>query len=142
MNAARSGVTSWLKRRALPGNRQHVAIMVTDYEAGLVTCKGGKDDTTEVEMALIRNAGLARGACLLILEEAATRGLVHLKNDLGWDLHPGLARLVQFLGAERQALVALGLERREQNVGTLDEYLKGLADAPAPPPEPDTQETP
>ena len=85
-----------------------------DYTAGLLRCKGGAEAATEIETALIENAGRAFGACLLILEEAAVRGLVR-QIDATWDLAPGLSRLVGFLGGERQALVALGLERRERD---------------------------
>ena len=59
LNAARHGLTAWLKRRALPKQKQHVAKLVQDYRAGMLTCKGGPGAATEVEVALIENASKA-----------------------------------------------------------------------------------
>jgi hypothetical protein len=116
LNSARHGLGAWLRRRALPLHKQHVGKLVEDYTAGLLRCKGGAEAATEIETALIANAGRAFGACLLILEEAAARGLVRQVDGTSWDLAPGLSRLVGFLGAERQALQALGVERRERDL--------------------------
>ncbi len=127
MHGARHGLTSWLRRRALPLNKQHVATFVTAYEQGLMTCKGGPENVTEVETALIHNAGRAFGAQMLVLEEAATRGFVCPKDGT-WDLSPGFARLVGFLSAERQSLQALGLTRRSKDVTpSLDSLLSEAA---------------
>ena len=115
LNAARHGLTAWLRRRALPKQKQHVAKLVQGYRAGLLTCKGGPETATEVEVALIENAARAFGACLLILEEAKARGMVR-KVDSTWDLSPGFSRLVGFLNSERMALAILGLDRRSKDV--------------------------
>ncbi len=115
LNAARHGLQSWLKRRALPLNKQHVANFVAKYEDGLMTCKGGPENVSEVESALIRNAGRAFGAQMLVLEEAATRGFVR-PLDGTWDLSPGFSRLIGFLNAERSALATLGLDRRAKEI--------------------------
>lgn len=93
-----------------------------EYRGGLLSCKGGADAATEVERALIENASRAYGACLLVLEEAAVRGLVHSFNGT-WDLSPGFARLAGFLNSERAALLGLGLGRRAKDVATLDALL-------------------
>jgi hypothetical protein len=122
MNASRHAIDTWLRRRALPLRKQHVATMVKQYEESLVTCKGGLGAVTEVEQALIRNAGHAFGAVLLVLEEAAARGFV-VERDGTWDLSPGFARIVGILSTERQALVALGLTRRAKDVPSLSDYL-------------------
>jgi len=127
LNAARHGLTTWLRRRALPLDRQHVAKLVTDYEESLVLCKGGSASVSEVERALISNAGLARGAILLVLEESAKRGFTRQIEGGSWDLSAGFARLLGFLGAERAALIALGLERRPRSVPDLNEYLRQRA---------------
>ena len=127
MHAAKHGLSSWLKRRALPLDKQHVARFVQDYRVGLLTCKGGDAEATEVEKALIENAARAFGACLLILEEAKTRGMVQ-QMDTTWDLSPGFARLAGFLSTERMALVALGLERRARNIPDLARAFQAAAE--------------
>jgi hypothetical protein len=120
-------LTAWLKRRALPRQKQHVAKLVQRYREGLLACKGGEDGATEVEKALIENAAKAFGASVLVLEEAAARGLVR-KVDGTWDLSPGFARLSAFLGSERMALVALGVGRRSRDVTpSLDDLLREAA---------------
>jgi hypothetical protein len=136
LNSAKHGMGSWLRRRALPINKQHVGKLVEDYLAQLTRCKGGPAAVTEVETGLIDNAGRAVGMCLLILEEAASRGLVREVDGGTWDLAPGLARLVGFLNAERQALLALGLDRRERELPDVFEYIRsggnGTNETPAP----------
>ncbi len=115
LNATKHGLSVWLSRRMLPPGKQHIAQLIRDYRAGKVACKGGEGAVTEIEEGLIDNATLARGACLLILEEAASKGFIRQVGDT-WDLSPGFARLAQFLAAERMALVALGLSRRAKDV--------------------------
>ncbi len=127
LNASKHGLTTWLRRRALPKQKQHVAKLVEEYRLGLLACKGGLGTVTEMEQALIENAAKSFGACLLILEEAATKGLTR-KVDGSWDLSPGFARLAAFLAAERMALATLGLGRRAKDVTTLDELLADAAD--------------
>lgn len=126
LNAAKSGVTTWLRRRALPRQKQHVAKMVEIYRDGLTVCKGGPGVVTEVEAALIENAARAYGACLLILEEAASRGLVRTTDD-SWDLMPGLTRLQGFLSVEQRALSMIGLTRRAKDAGSLEALLHDAA---------------
>ncbi len=124
LNGATSGIEVWLKRRMLPVHKRHIGAFIQTYRAGLLACKGGDAGATEVETGLIDNAARAYGACLLILEEAANKGLV---RDVGgtWDLTPGFARITQFLAAERLALVALGLERRARDVPSARDLLTG-----------------
>lgn len=129
LNAARHGLTAWLKRRALPRHKQHVAKLVQEYRAGLLACKGGAGVASEVEVAIIENAAKSFGATLLILEEAKARGLVS-KCDGSWDLAPGVSRLIGFLNAERQALATLGLGRREKDVTSLEQFLADAATEP------------
>lgn len=129
LHGAKHGLTTWLRRRALPLHKQHVARLAEEYRAGLLACKGGQDGATEVEQALIENAARAFGASLLVLEEAAARGFVR-QVDGTWDLSPGFARLIGFLGAERQALRDLGLGRREKEIPDLAAALARQGAAP------------
>jgi hypothetical protein len=100
--------------------------MAETYRDGLIACKGGPGMVSEVEAALIENAAKAFGACLLILEEAADRGLVREADD-GWDLMPGLTRLQGFLSVEQRALSILGISRRAKDAGSLDALLNEAA---------------
>ena len=115
LNGAKHGLQSWLRRRALPKQKQHVVKLVQAYRVGLLSAKGGPGAATEVEAALIQNAATAYGAILLVMEEAKARGMVRTV-DGSWDLAPGVARLVGFLGAERQALLGVGVSRRPKDV--------------------------
>ncbi len=129
MNAAKHGLQCWLMRRALPLQKQHVARLVKEYQEGLVACKGGEAEVTEVEAALIQNAGRAFGACLLILEEAKARGLTMPVGKTTWDLSPGFAKLASFLNSERMALAVLGISRRSKDVTpNLSDLLQDAAD--------------
>lgn len=129
LNSARHGLTAWLSRRALPNHKQHVGKLIESYRAGLTACKGGVQGVTEVEAALIENAAKAYGACLLIFEEGAQKGLVR-ELDGTWDLTPGFSRLIGFLSAERAALLGLGLGRRAKNATPLHELLSDGAEGP------------
>lgn len=126
LNASKHGLTTWLRRRALPKQKQHIVKLVQDYAGGLLSCKGGAKGATEVEAAVIENAARAYGASLLVLEEAAVRGLVREANGT-WDLTPGFMRLVGFLNAERMSLLGLGLSRRAKNVSDLNTLLAEAA---------------
>ena len=44
-------------------------------------------------------------------------------KDGSWALQPGLQRLSSFLSSQRQALLAVGLQRREKVIDPL-EYIK------------------
>lgn len=126
LNASRHGLTAWLSRRALPREKRHLRKLIEDFRAGLTTCKGGAQSITEVEAALIENAARAYGACLLIFEEAAQKGLVR-ELDGTWDLSPGFSRLIGFLSAERAALLGLGVGRRQKDVKDLHTLLAEAA---------------
>ena len=130
MNAAKSGLQSWMKRRALPLNKQHVGGLVEAYGEGLIACKGGRGVITEVTMAAIENAKMAKGAALLVMEEAKARGFVR-EVESSWDLAPGFAKLMGFLNCERQALALIGLGRIAKDVGSLYELLADEEDSGA-----------
>lgn len=123
LNAAKHGITTWLRRRALPREKQHIVKMVEIYKQAIITAKGGPEAITEVEMALVENAAIARGVILLALEEAKARGLVKV-SDGSWDFAPGVNRLGTFLNAERSALALLGLGRRQKLVPSIVDLMK------------------
>lgn len=127
LNSAKHGLTAWLSRRALPRQKQHIGKLIESYRTGLTACKGGAQGVTEVEAALIENAARAYGACLLIFEEGAQKGLVR-EVDGTWDLTPGFSRLIGFLGAERGALLGLGVGRRQKDVKDLHALLTEAAE--------------
>jgi hypothetical protein len=126
MHASKHGLQSWMKRRALPRQKQHIGKLIESYRAGLTACKGGVQGVTEDEAALIENAARAYGACLLIFEEGAQKGLVR-EVDGTWDLTPGFSRLIGFLSAERAALLGLGVGRRQKDVKDLHTLLTEAA---------------
>jgi len=73
----------------------------------------------------------ARQAVLLILNEMVERGAVSVE-DGKWDLQPGAQRLAKFLSEERAALLALGLQRRAKDAGSLEALLDDAANDPEP----------
>ncbi len=94
--------------------------MLERYTAAL---QSDKPHMTETERLMAENAQAARGAVLLILAETGRSGFVR-QIDGTWDLAPGAKELAKFLAAERGALQAIGLERRTQQVPSLDAYLE------------------
>ncbi len=67
------------------------------------------------EQAMLQVWKTARQTTLLILHELVERGAV-VEKDGCWDLAPGVQRLAGFLGQERAALLALGLNSRGKNI--------------------------
>ncbi len=88
--------------------------------------KGGWDNMSGAERLMLSNWKSARKAELLIWSELLERGPVQVKQDGSWDLQPGAQRLAPFLSAQRAALLALGLERREKALD-LKAYIAGRA---------------
>jgi hypothetical protein len=61
-------------------------------------------------------------ACsMLILAEGHKRGLIRQLNGNDWDLTQGFKEMNKYLQSERQALQALGLERRPPRVRPFQE---------------------
>lgn len=101
-------------------------VALADQEAELlVSDKGGLDNMSGGEKVMLNVWRSARQAVLLILSELVDRGAVLAKNG-EWDLQPGLQRLTKFLTEERQALLALGLQRRTKDAA-LDALLHDAA---------------
>ncbi|MDA2926325.1 hypothetical protein MYX78_03665 [Acidobacteria bacterium AH-259-G07] len=111
-----------MKGLQLPARLQRI-VQLADMEANdLAADKGGLKFMTAGERAMLSNWKLARQCTLIILHELVERGAIQEKDGV-WDLQPGLARLGPFLGQERAALQALGLQRKERNITTLSQIL-------------------
>ena len=115
LNAAKSGFTSWRRRRALPSHLGHVRHLVLKEEADLISDKGGEDNVTAGEIALIRDAGTAQGLILLALEKAVERGAI-VETESGWDLAPALKCIKGLIDTRRNNLTAVGLQRRSRDI--------------------------
>ena len=96
--------------------------MIEKYGAELIADKGGDDSVTAAERRLIELSQTARACAMLILAVGHEKGLIREVNGGGWDLQPGFKELNRYLQTERQALQALGLERR-QKIRTLAELF-------------------
>jgi len=118
LNAARSilpVIRRLQKGKPLPENLARVAA-ISDREAEqLIADKGGLENMTGGEQAMLQVWKTARQTTLLILHELVERGAV-VEKDGCWDLAPGVQRLAGFLGQERAALLALGLDSRGKNI--------------------------
>ena len=89
----------------------------------LVTDKGSWGNMSGAERLMLSNWKSARKAELLIWHELLERGAILVKEDGSWDLQPGAQRLAPFLSAQRAALLALGLTRRQRPVDLREYYL-------------------
>jgi len=130
LNAAKNCLPALRRLRrggTLPSKLQRV-VEIAEREAGDIEAdKGGVERMTAVERSLLQNWRISRSCLLLVLDELLERGAVMVKSDGSWDLQPGMQRLTGLLGEERRALLALGLDRREVPVISLQEYLRGKA---------------
>jgi hypothetical protein len=119
LNNARSIVPALARLRRgkpLPAPLQRVTVIADKEAEKIVSDKGGKGNLTGGEELMLNVWRTARQATLLILYEMAHRGVI-VQRDGEWDLQPGAQRLSKFLQEERQALLALGLQRRPKDVG-------------------------
>ena len=124
LNAAKN-VLSTLARVGR-GELNRVTMMANQEASELISDKGGWDNMSGAERLMLSNWKSARKAELLIWSELLERGPVQVKQDGSWDLQPGAQRLAPFLSAQRAALLALGLERREKALD-LKAYIAGRA---------------
>jgi hypothetical protein len=128
VNSSRHSWRTFLRRRVLIRPEDRVALHLADrLTVALVTDKGGPDAVTAGEAALIENATIARVCASLCLAEIGRTGAFVVGADAGRVASPALKELSRFVSAERQALQALGLERRAKRAVTLDEYLTAKA---------------
>ncbi len=129
LNAAKnvlSAVARLGRGKPLPPELNRVTMMANQEASELISDKGGWDNMSGAERLMLSNWKSARKAELLIWSELLERGPVQVKQDGSWDLQPGAQRLAPFLSAQRAALLALGLERREKALD-LKAYIAGRA---------------
>lgn len=130
MNAAKTIIPA-LKRlrkgQPLPEYLERITALADMESEGLIGDLGGLENMTTGQQLMLANWKSARSAELLIWNALLTTGspIEINKDQKTWDLQPGLQRLSGFLGQQRAALLALGLERRARNITPLGEYLKG-----------------
>ena len=107
LNATRHPWRVFWRRRALKPEQRWVLALVEDYVPQLVADKGGEDAVSYAERHVIEIAATARVCWILAME--------------GGD-HRAVAR---FLATERDALRAIGLERKAKPLPSLAEILAG-----------------
>ena len=130
LNAAKNvlPVLRRLRRgKPLPEELGRVTALAEQEAEELISDKGGWQNISGAERLMLSNWKAARRAELLIWHELIERGAVMAKEDGTWDLQPGAQRLAPFLSAQRAALLALGLERKEKPVD-LKAYIATLSD--------------
>ena len=120
LNGSRNPHRAFWQRRALKPTDRWVAQEVLRYVGGL---ESDKPDMTETERRMADLAATAHGCKLLILAAARDSGFIRSFNG-SWDLTPGVKELTRFLGVERSALQALGLDRRERTFTDLARALQ------------------
>jgi hypothetical protein len=128
LNSAKHPWRSFLKRRALKPEDRYVLPLLEAYADGLLEDKGG-DAAPEATKRMIELAQLTRGAIMLVLAEAAQRGVVKLDNDGTWDLQPGFRELAKLMNVERGCLAELGLSRTSKPVLSLSDIKAQIIDA-------------
>lgn len=112
--------------KPLPPELARVAALADQEAELLIADKGGLTNMTGGERLMLNVWRSARQAVLLILNEMVSRGAVSAE-DGKWDLQPGAQRLAKFLSEERASLLALGLQRRAKDAGSLDALLHDAA---------------
>jgi hypothetical protein len=114
---------AFYRKLALPARFRFLVPMIEGRVAQLADMKGGPENMTAAELALLDLYRRAHGTGLLLLAEAHERGYVRVTPDGSWDLHPGAREIARFAEMERRILMDLGLERRAKPAPTLAELL-------------------
>lgn len=105
LNAAKDPWRSYWRRRALRKEDAWALALVSDYVPALVADKGGDVAVSFAERKVMELAAVAR-VCWALAMAAGN-----------------LDAVARFIGAERQALADLGLERRAKPVPTLQQLI-------------------
>ena len=85
----------------------------------------GGDDISSGKKRTLEIAQMAGGCAMLVLKDIKEKGFVITTPD-GWDMHPGLKELSQFLALELTARRNVGLERIKRPPKSLNEILTDL----------------
>ena len=128
LNAAKNVLSALVRLqqgKSLPPALNRITVMADQEAEELISDKGGWENMSGGERLMMANWTSARKAELLIWNELLERGAVLVGEASAWDLQPGVQRLAPFLSAQRAALLALGLERREKPVD-LKAYIEAL----------------
>ncbi len=124
LNAAKSvlpALTRLRQGKPLPPGMGRVLALANRETEELVTDKGGWGNMSGAERLMLSNWKSARKAELLIWRELLERGAELVKEDGSWDLQPG---------AQRAALLALGLTRTERPVDLREYFATRAEDQP------------
>lgn len=140
----RSGMhRAFYRRLALPKKYRFLLPLIEGRVAQLAADKGGPENLTAAEVALLDLYRRAHGASLLLLAEAHEKGYIRVAEDGSWDLHPGAREIARFAEMERRILMTFGLDRRAKPVDPMRALREAVAranqdvsdDLPAPTPE-------
>ncbi len=116
LNAMRHPWRVLWRRGVLPVKYAWMRPVLEAFGDGLIQDRGGVEQVTTAQRAIVEVAQIARGCATIIMAEAAEQGFILPGVDgKGWDLHPGVKELVKFLHLMRNALTDLGLERRAKD---------------------------
>jgi hypothetical protein len=121
---ARNPMRTFLRRRIVRLEDRAAVTIASRMADAMIADKGGEEHVTAGERALIENATVARVVSLICLREISEKGAF---IEQGRVASSALTTLVKYLGAERQAIQALGTSRVAVPALTLEAYTAQLA---------------
>ena len=110
---------AYYRRLAMPTKYRFLLPLIEGRIAQLAADKGGPENLTAGEIALLDLYRRAHGASMLLIAEAHEKGYIRVAEDGSWDLHPGAAAIARFAEMERRLLMDFGLGRRAKQVDPL-----------------------
>ena len=120
MNAVKHPHRTYLKRRVVPDGYGWAVRLGEDC---LARIKSDMPAMSGKEELVAEGINMLWTCALLGLAEAKAKRFIVAKADGEWDFQEGVKAAGGFLDKAIKGLVALGLERRSQHVGTLAELL-------------------
>jgi hypothetical protein len=123
MNASKHPHRTFMKRRVVPTKYRWV---ISPGENCMEKIQSDLPDMTGKEQ-LVAEAVQTSWTCMLLgLAEAKERGFIIALPDGGWDFQQGVKSAGIFLDRAIKGMIALGLERRAKQIGTLAERLDAI----------------